>query len=226
MVKIDNYHKLKLSIRKINNDEIEIRHSQLGGAVRGGIRFLLIGMLLVSFYVDVIKHDKHLFYNEYNAIKEDFTWAFNPDEKIMQLYKKYQLREDFPNYFNDHPEHYPPIPYEDYRKPYVTEDFWKRHRAYLHFIWIPLLLFLFFLPKPRGLRLNRKHRMIYTSYASAPMPKGDPLSAVIYDRFGKHAFGGAGFLGIGGGLKYFSLGVTLFHKDHPLPVFFWCLSNT
>ncbi len=206
------FQTLRYSIRKLNEDEIEIRHSLIDGYLRLIFRFIFIAYLGTGIYFD-IKHNQSTFdflRSDIQAIQKDFIWAFNPDHILLPQYKKRILVEHDPNYFSRHPERYPPMSYEEYRKPYITKNFWKRHKAYLHIIWIPFAFLLIFLPTARGLRLNRKHRMIYTPVAAVPVPEtGDPLSALNYDRFGMYPFGNEGFLGIGGKLKYFSITVTL-----------------
>ncbi len=211
------YKKLGYSIRRINEDEIEIRHSLMDGYYRGLARVLFIAIISACIYMGYKQHQVP-FYNTYNGIKEDFIWAFNPDQRIMPLYKTYELREDFPGYFERNPEQYPPMSYEEYRKPYLENKFWKRHKAYLHIIWIPLvsilLFFLLFFPGNAGLRLNRKRRVIYThnivhNVSVVPVPKtGDPLAGLTYDRFGMHMFGLSGLFGMFGDIKYFSLNIV------------------
>ena len=58
------------------------------------------------------------------------------------------------------------------------------------------LLFLFCLPRPRGIRINRKKRIIYApilngTYRVAFVPKeGAPLGGVVYSCYGPHPLGG------------------------------------
>ncbi|MBN6063545.1 hypothetical protein HYE62_04290, partial [Aggregatibacter actinomycetemcomitans] len=69
----------------------------------------------------------------------------------------------------------------------------------LYCIWLCVffiaMLFAFFLPRPRGFRVNRKKRVIYRqtilgSHSIAFVPeKGDPLGGINYSRFGLYAFG-------------------------------------
>lgn len=212
-----NYKKLGYSIRRLNDDEIEIRHSMGEGYLRGFLRFIFVGIILITAYTDYFKYHRPIFSSLYHTIEEDFTWAFNPDKRIMLLYKTYALREHIPDYFTRHPEQYPPESYEEFRKPYLTNNFWRQKKIYLHFIWIPFVLFLFFFPSPRGLRLNRTHRMIYNPFAVALVPeKGDPLSGIVYNRFGKYMFGQTGIFGMFGGFKYFALNVSLYNGNHQM----------
>ena len=64
------------------------------------------------------------------------------------------------------------------------------------FLHLLLCYLAFFLPRPRGFRVNRKKRVIYWqtifgSHAIAFVPEqGDPLGGINYSRFGLYAFGG------------------------------------
>jgi len=154
---------LRFSIRKINEDEIEIRNSFFDGYTRGFIRLLFIGIFCMSWYQNA-KYKQPPFSYEIAAIKEDFVWAFNPDKKIYL--------------------------------PYIERRTTERVRAYFHPIWMAFLLFLFCLPRPRGIRVNRKKRIIYApilngTYRVAFVPKeGDPLGGVVYSCYGPHPWGG------------------------------------
>ena len=46
------YHDLGFSIRKVNEDEIEIKNSTFDGYLRGFFRTLIIGVLLVISFLD------------------------------------------------------------------------------------------------------------------------------------------------------------------------------
>ena len=86
--------------------------------------------------------------------------------------------------------------YEEYRKSYIEKFQFERIRAYFHPIWMAFLLFLFCLPRPRGIRVNRKKRIIYApilngTYRVAFVPKeGDPLGGVVYSCYGPHPLSG------------------------------------
>lgn len=88
------------------------------------------------------------------------------------------------------------LPYNEYRIPYIERRTTERVRAYFHPIWMAFLLFLFCLPRPRGIRVNRKKRIIYApilngTYRVAFVPKeGDPLGGVVYSCYGPHPWGG------------------------------------
>ena len=182
------------SIRKRGNDEIEIRDSIFDGYARGFIRFILFaGFLIVGFGGGNSLNKP--FASQIESIRYDFTWAFNPDERIMPLYQQHikirtsdEFKKDYPNKSI--------IPYEEYRKMYIEKRQYRIVRAYFHFIWPIVLLFFIFLPRPRGFRVNRKKRVIYWqtifgSHAIAFVPEqGDPLGGINYSRFGLYAFGG------------------------------------
>ncbi len=206
------FHTLRYSIRKLNEDEIEIRHSLLDGYLRLVFRFIFIAYLGTGVYFD-IKHNQSTFdflRNDIQAIQKDFDWAFNPDKKLKPMYKDYLLFYNNPENKKTYQLNKLAKTYKEYKKPYIKRHFWDIVKAYLYFILIPFAFLLIFLPTARGLRLNRKHRMIYTPIAAVPVPEtGDPLSALNYDRFGMYPFGNEGLLGIGGKLKYFSVTITL-----------------
>ena len=187
------FHDLGFSIRKVNKDEIEIKNSTFDGYLRGFFRTLIIGILLVISFLDY-QSGKFPLSGVYKEIKNDYIWAINPDEKIFTLYKMYRLHDDDPTYFQRYPEKYPPESYKEFRKPYVTEDFWKRHVFYFELIPIFLVFILFFYPRHRSIRLNRKERVIYMQAFHKifviPVPdKGDPLMGMKYNRFSFYMFG-------------------------------------
>ncbi|WP_373767163.1 hypothetical protein [Glaesserella sp.] len=199
-----NKHSLAHSIRKRGKDEIEIRASTFDGYIRGFIRAVLIGMFFMGVFSD-LNYGKEPFSDEIKTIQEDFIWAFDPDEKIKPLYQQHleihsdpEFIEMFPNVTTD--------TYEEQRAHYISVHKWDRIRAYFHFIWPPILLFLIFFPRINGIRINRKKRLIYwqgafKQFSVAYVPeKGDPLSGIIYNRFGLYAFGG---------FKRFSLSIQI-----------------
>ena len=75
---------LRFSIRKINEDEIEIRNSFFDGYTRGFIRLLFIGIFCMSWYQNA-KYKQPPFSYEIAAIKEDFVWS------ILILIKKFTV---------------------------------------------------------------------------------------------------------------------------------------
>ena len=182
------------SIRKRGNDEIEIRDSIFDGYARGFIRFVLIGMTLINVF-----HGSSgiPFYSQYLEAKSDYEWAFNPDKPAREQYLRYKETAQF-QYEMDQKEGYsfvsPPKSYDEYKKDILIGSPLKDF--VLDIIMIPFVLFAFFLPRPRGFRVNRKKRVIYWqtifgSHAIAFVPEqGDPLGGINYSRFGLYAFGG------------------------------------
>ncbi|TGZ99039.1 hypothetical protein D3M79_07505 [Rodentibacter pneumotropicus] len=188
------YNTLKYSIRQCGEDEIEIRNAFFDGYSRGFIRLLFIGIFCMSWYQNA-KYNDPPFSIEMEAIKEDFVWTIFPDEKIKPIYEDYYKWVTKPetrkNYPNERIE-----TYGEYKDYYVEKHKWNRIRFFFHPIWISFLLFLFFLPRPRGIRVNRKKRIIYApilngTYRVAFVPKeGDPLGGVVYSCYGTHPWGG------------------------------------
>ncbi|OOF79854.1 hypothetical protein BKG97_08875 [Rodentibacter caecimuris] len=123
----------------------------------------------------------------------------------MPQYEKYVLVKSDPDYFSRHPEKYPPIPYEKYKDLHLNGEFILLNKIYLDFFFLLSIIFLFFYPHHRALRLNRKYRVFYsqniigTAVVSVP-EKGDPLSGILYNRFSIYPFGRG---------QHFSLSVTL-----------------
>ena len=185
---------LRFSIRKINEDEIEIRNSFFDGYTRGFIRLLFIGVFCMSWYQNA-KYKEPPFSYEIAAIKEDFVWTFNSDEIIKPLYNNYLNKVTKPDFLRDFPNTKIDT-YQEYKNYYVERHKWNRIRFFFHPIWMAFLLFLFCLPRPRGIRVNRKKRIIYApilngTYRIAFVPKeGDPLGGVVYSCYGPHPFGG------------------------------------
>ena len=185
---------LRFSIRKINEDEIEIRNSFFDGYTRGFIRLLFIGIFCMSWYQNA-KYKQPPFSYEIAAIKEDFVWAFNPDKKIYPIYEESKRTHNDPEFRKMFPNN-KLLPYNEYRIPYIERRTTERVRAYFHPIWMAFLLFLFCLPRPRGIRVNRKKRIIYApilngTYRVAFVPKeGDPLGGAVYSCYGPHPWGG------------------------------------
>ena len=188
------YKTLKYSIRQCNEEEIEIRNAFFDGYPRGFIRLLFIGIFCMSWYQNA-KYKQPPFSYEIRAIKEDFDAVFFPDKGIAELYEEHiKIRSD-PEFIRDFPNAKIKS-YEEFRKPYIERDKWNRIRFFFHPIWMAFLLFLFCLPRPRGIRVNRKKRIIYApilngTYRVAFVPKeGDPLGGVVYSCYGPHPLGG------------------------------------
>ena len=187
---------LRFSIRKINEDEIEIRNAFFDGYYRGFIRLLFIGIFCMSLYQNA-KYKQPPFSYEIAAIKEDFVWTFNKKSIIKPLYEDHVKDHNDPEFIKMFPNN-KLLSYEEYEKLYTDKPWAKWHiiRTFLHPIWMAFLLFLFCLPRPRGIRVNRKKRIIYApilngTYRVAFVPKeGDPLGGVVYSCYGPHPFGG------------------------------------
>ena len=187
---------LRFSIRKINEDEIEIRNSFFDGYTRGFIRLLFIGIFCMSWYQNA-KYKQPPFSYEIAAIKEDFVWTFNKKSIIKPLYEDHVKDHNDPEFIKMFPNN-KLLSYEEYEKLYTDKPWAKWHiiRTFLHPIWMAFLIFLFCLPRPRGIRVNRKKRIIYApilngTYRVAFVPKeGDPLGGVVYSCYGPHPLGG------------------------------------
>jgi len=150
-----NKHKdIAYSIRKRSDDEIEIRDSIFDGYARGFIRFVLIGMTLISVF-----HGSSgiPFYSQYLEAKSDYEWAFNPDKPAMENYLSYKDRMEEVNQFRENKLEI--TPYAEYKYGISPKSPLKDF--ILDIILIPFVLFAFFLPRPRGFRVNRKKRVIY-----------------------------------------------------------------
>ena len=190
------YKSLKYSIRQCGEDEIEIRNSFFDGYTRGFIRLLFIGIFCMSWYQNA-KYKQPPFSYEIAAIKEDFVWTFNKKSIIKPLYEDHVKDHNDPEFIKMFPNN-KLLSYEEYEKLYTDKPWAKWHiiRTFLHPIWMAFLLFLFFLPRPRGIRINRKKRIIYApilngTYRVAFVPKeGDPLGGVVYSCYGPHPLGG------------------------------------
>ena len=194
MSKNKAYKTLKYSIRQCNEEEIEIRNAFFDGYPRGFIRLLFIGVFCMSWYQNA-KYKEPPFSYEIAAIKEDFVWTFNSDEIIKPLYNNYLNKVTNPDFLRDFPNTKIDT-YQEYKNYYVERHKWNRIRFFFHPIWMAFLLFLFCLPRPRGIRINRKKRIIYApilngTYRVAFVPKeGDPLGGVVYSCYGPHPLGG------------------------------------
>ena len=105
-------------------------------------RTLIIAILLVISFLDY-RHKEFPLSGIYNSVKEDFYWANSPDTILLPLYKSRVLRESDPNYFIKNPSKYPPMPYEEYRKPFLENHFWRTHVFYFELIPIFLVFVLF-----------------------------------------------------------------------------------
>ncbi len=186
------YRDLGFSIRKVNKDEIEIRDSLWDGYLRGLFRALIIGSLLVVSFVDY-KHGYMPLSYQYKSIKKEFIFGFRPDEIIKPMYKKdlitmqsEEFKKDFPNS--------PVYSYDEYKSDYNDRISKNKFWFIFHMTVIFVIFLLFFYPRHRCLRLNRKERVIYSQNfvktVVTPVPeKGDPLAGMKYNRFSVYMFG-------------------------------------
>ncbi|WP_150540015.1 hypothetical protein [Actinobacillus vicugnae] len=189
------YKALSYSIRKRGNDEIEIRHSLLDGYIRGFFRALFIAMFFYGSYLSATYGEKP-FESIIRGIQRDYDWAFQPDKRAREQYEQYKeiaaYQYNRAQAQNDNSVE-PPSSYDEYKQDIMPKAPLKN--LILGMWWFPVIIILFFLPRPRGLRVNRKKRLIYWqslcgshSIAYIP-PNGDPLSGINYSLFGLYAFG-------------------------------------
>ena len=186
------YHDLGFSIRKVNKDEIEIKNSTFDGYLRGFFRTLIIGIFSIIAFLD-LQHKETPLSGILEGIKNDYIWAINPDIKIKPLYEEHIKIRSTPEFIKSFPDEKIEI-YEEYRKPYIENHFWRTHVFYFDLIPIFLVFILFFYPRHRSIRLNRKERVIYMQAFHKifviPVPdKGDPLMGMKYNRFSFYMFG-------------------------------------
>ena len=144
------FHDLGFSIRKVNEDEIEIKNSTFDGYLRGFFRTLIIGIFSVIAFLDY-QHNKTPLLGIYQSIEKDFIWAFNPDKIIKPLYSEYVIFETNPEMIKKYNITEKIKPYEEFKEPYLKKHFWDRISAYLYLIGIPLVFFLFFYPRHRSI---------------------------------------------------------------------------
>ena len=127
---------LRFSIRKINEDEIEIRNSFFDGYTRGFIRLLFIGIFCMSWYQNA-KYKQPPFSYEIAAIKEDFVWTFNKKSIIKPLYEDHVKDHNDPEFIKMFPNN-KLLSYEEYEKLY-TDNVWGIP------IFLAIMAFIFFL---------------------------------------------------------------------------------
>ena len=77
---------------------------------------------------------------------------------------------------------------------FLENHFWRTHVFYFEIIPIFLVFVLFFYPRHRSIRLNRKERVIYMQafhkvFVIPVLDKGDPLMGMKYNRFSFYMFG-------------------------------------
>ncbi|OOF56078.1 hypothetical protein BKK56_03580 [Rodentibacter genomosp. 2] len=174
---------LGYSIRRVNPDELEIRHLILDAFPRGTIRLIFLAILGVIAFID-LQHGVRPFDNQIKAIKYDFEWAFYPDNRTMPLYERYIKTVTSEEYQQQYPNDMI-YSYENYKSLYIEDDKLRLVRPIFHIIWPLLLLCIMFPPRPRGIRINSKKKVIYQQhlgkeYWLAFIPdEGDPLSGIV-----------------------------------------------
>ncbi|WP_150539951.1 hypothetical protein [Actinobacillus vicugnae] len=190
---MNNKALLGCSIRQCNEDEIEIRQSFIDGGQRGFFRVLLVGLLFMEvFTIKVKEFSRYPFEYIVESVKRDIDWVFNPDKLIMPNYLRYKKLFENPEYSAKEREE----TYEEYKRPYLEKHKFGWVRLISHVFWLSIIIFLICLPRVRGIRVNRKKRIIYWQTTSpkthiAYVPeKGDPLSGLLYNQFGVYPFGG------------------------------------
>ena len=171
------------SIRKRGDDEIEIRDSIFDGYARGFIRFVLVGMAFIGILDTGVP-----FYREYQNAKQNYESVFESDKFLQPMYKEHVEFMNNPEMIKKYNLSPYKETYEEFKESYFKEyqKYYKYAPLYLCFYCIFFIgaLFAFFLPRPRGFRVNRKKRVIYWqtifgSHAIAFVPEqGDPLAGI------------------------------------------------
>ncbi|TCP95248.1 hypothetical protein EDC44_11079 [Cricetibacter osteomyelitidis] len=195
---MNNKALLGCSIRQCNEDEIEIRQSFIDGYLRGFIRAVLVGLLIMEVYIiETKERSRYPFEYVISSIEDNFNWTFRADKFIQPMYedtiKFYSNQNMIDKYkLSGYDE-----TYDEYKNEYIRK-FHKYDFLYFYgtmFILAIIVLLIAF-PRARGIRVNRKKRIIYWQTTS-PKPhiayvpeKGDPLSGLLYNQFGLYAFGG------------------------------------
>lgn len=191
-----NYKELGFSIRKVGQDEIEIRLSTLDGYIRGFFRAILVGMLCIGSYFDT-SHGIKPFSREIDNVLESYYWATDPDKLALPQYLEYKKIADKKYKFRleeKDPYAKPPATYEEYKDDILPNNPFLK--LLFKTFWIPFVIFLIFFPRINGIRVNRKKRLIYwqsigKNFEIAYVPeKSDPLAGLVYDKFGLYSFGG------------------------------------
>ncbi|MCQ9120862.1 hypothetical protein BKG95_01880 [Rodentibacter pneumotropicus] len=189
-----DYKDLGFSIRKCGKDEIEIRLSTFDGYIRGFVRTILVGMLCVGMYFDT-SHGIKPFSQEIASIKQNITWAFNPNALIEKEYNRISIIHNSREFMNMFPEK-KIEPYNEFSASFNERILESRFKIGFCLFGFFIIIFLFFFPKMNGIRVNRKKRLIYwqsiaKTFEIAYVPeKGNPLAGLVYDKFGLYAFGG------------------------------------
>ena len=79
------YHDLGFSIRKVNEDEIEIKNSTFDGYLRGFFRTLIIGIFSVIAFLDY-QHKELPLSGIYSSVKDELIFGFYSDDVIKPMH--------------------------------------------------------------------------------------------------------------------------------------------
>ena len=196
------YHDLGFSIRKVNEDEIEIKNSAFDGYLRGFFRMLIIGIFAVIAFLDY-QHNEFPLSGIYSAIKNELSFGFYSDEVIKPMHDRHIITRKDSEFIKMFPDE-KILSYEEYKSEYSTDILKSKIWFILHSILFLFIFLLFFYPRHRSIRLNRKERVIYMQAFHKifvmPVPdKDDPLMGMKYNRFSFYMFGSR---------KHFSLLMT------------------
>lgn len=179
---------LSYSIRRCHPDEIEVRPSVNDGLTRGFFRCTLFGGMLV-----ISAMNSHYGMEPFFDLKRDYEWVFTPDIHLKPMYEDYDKRQ----IISEQEDLYPleKLTYEEYKAPYLERFKWTKFKLFAYAVLALMLLFLLFWPRARGMRINRKERVIYwqrldESHSVTMVPEtGDPLSGLLYSKFGLYPYG-------------------------------------
>ena len=123
--------------------------------------------------------------------------TFNKKSIIKPLYEDHVKDHNDPEFIKMFPNN-KLLSYEEYEKLYTDKPWAKWHiiRTFLHPIWMAFLLFLFCLPRPRGIRVNPVKNGLFMHQFKRHLSRrlcaegGDPLGGVVYSCYGPHPLGG------------------------------------
>jgi len=153
------YHDLGFSIRKVNKDEIEIKNSTFDGYLRGFFRMLIIGIFAVIAFLDY-QHNEFPLSGIYSAIKNELSFGFYSDEVIKPMHDRHIITRKDSEFIKMFPDE-KILSYEEYKSEYSTDILKSKIWFILHSILFLFIFLLFFYPRHRSIRLNRKERVIY-----------------------------------------------------------------
>ena len=186
------YHDLGFSIRKVNEDEIEIKNSTFDGYLRGFFRTLIIGIFSIIAFLDY-QHKELPLSGIYSSVKDELIFGFYSDDVIKPMHDRHIITRKDNEFIKMFPDE-KILSYEEYKSEYSTDILKSKIWFILHSILFFFIFLLFFYPRHRSIRLNRKERVIYMQAFHKifviPVPdKGDPLMGMKYNRFSFYMFG-------------------------------------